>query len=302
MLDALGNIDDCRPAVPGEFTKRAFYAGKLDLTEVEGLADLIHAETEAQRRQALLQANGVQSNLYNKWRKEILRNVAHLEAFIDFSEDENIEDGVMEQVMSSICTLESEIKVYLKDGRKGERLKNGVRTVILGAPNVGKSSLINILCQRPISIVTNIAGTTRDLIETNYNIGGFPVLLADTAGLRLSTSDPIEAEGITRAKAFTGNADLLVIMMDATKYVKYFKETAGRSNFENYIKTLMESLGLELSCTLEKKTLYIMNKADLLKQDEVEICKKSTATVVSCLHNTGIEDCVNKMSNILEEL
>jgi tRNA modification GTPase len=298
MMDALASIDNCRPAEPGEFTKRAFFAGKLNLTEVEGLGDLIHAETEVQRKQALYQASGAQSALYKKWRQEILRSVAHLEAFIDFSEDENIEDGVLEGVMESIMKVFTEINLYLKDGRKGERLRNGVRTVILGEPNVGKSSFLNKICQRPVSIVTNIAGTTRDIIETNYNIAGYPILLADTAGLRLTTTDPIEAEGISRARSYTENADFLIFLVDASDYVKFVAQEP--SPVANYTENLLSKLGLPEPG--DKKVLFILNKSDLLTKRELEICESSGMTVISCLDNSNIEICVDAMAQALEDL
>lgn len=175
MSAALNDIDGIRPAQPGEFTRRAFWSNKLDLTEVEGLADLIHAETEIQRKQAMLQANGTLSKLYNDWRQRILRSVAHLEAYIDFSEDENIEADTIERVQMEVNGLICDIRRFLRDGRRGEMRRQGVKTVILGEPNVGKSSFMNHICQKPISIVASVAGTTRDVIETSFNIGGYPV-------------------------------------------------------------------------------------------------------------------------------
>uniref|UniRef100_A0A8C7YER4 GTP binding protein 3, mitochondrial n=1 Tax=Oryzias sinensis TaxID=183150 RepID=A0A8C7YER4_9TELE len=199
VLQALGSMPGMRPAEAGEFTRRAFQAGKLGLTEVEGLGDLIHAETEAQRRQALRQMSGDLERLYQGWSHRLKRCLAHVEAFIDFSEDELIEDGVLERVDSSVSTLLAEIERHLKDERRGERLRSGVHVVIAGATNAGKSSLLNTLCQRPAAIVSSIAGTTRDVVETGLDIGGFPVLLSDTAGLRDST-DLIEQEGVRRAR------------------------------------------------------------------------------------------------------
>lgn len=175
ISDALNGIDGIRPAQPGEFTRRAFWSNKLDLTEVEGLADLIHAETEIQRKQALLQVNGVLSKLYNDWRRRILSSVAHLEAYIDFGEDENIEADTIERVQREVTELINDIQRFLRDGRRGEMRRHGVKTVILGEPNVGKSSFMNHICRKPISIVASIAGTTRDIIETSFNIGGYPV-------------------------------------------------------------------------------------------------------------------------------
>ncbi|KAJ4942966.1 hypothetical protein JOQ06_005478 [Pogonophryne albipinna] len=194
VLQALGSVPGMRPAEAGEFTRRAFQAGKLDLTEVEGLGDLIHAETEAQRRQALRQMSGELGHLYQDWTHRLKRCLAHVEAFIDFSEDELIEDGVLNQVDRWVCDLQAEMERHLKDERRGERLRSGVQVVIAGATNAGKSSLLNTLCQRPAAIVSPIAGTTRDIVETALDIGGFPVLLSDTAGLRESP-DLVEREG-----------------------------------------------------------------------------------------------------------
>lgn len=175
MSEALNLIDGIRPAQPGEFTRRAFWSNKLDLTEAEGLADLIHAETEIQRKQALLQASGTLSKLYNAWSQRILRSVAHLEAYIDFGEDENIEADTIAEVKRDVEEIIRDIRKFLRDGRRGEMRRHGVKTAILGEPNVGKSSFMNHICQKPISIVASVAGTTRDIIETSFNIGGYPV-------------------------------------------------------------------------------------------------------------------------------
>uniref|UniRef100_A0A8W7Q3I2 TrmE-type G domain-containing protein n=1 Tax=Anopheles coluzzii TaxID=1518534 RepID=A0A8W7Q3I2_ANOCL len=170
MYDSLATFPDTRIAEPGEFTKRAFYAGKMDLTEVEGLADLIHAETEAQRKQALRQANGQLSCFYNDLRTQLVQAIASIEAYIDFAEDQDVDDNVLSVAVQNIEGAIGQLKAHLNDNRRGERLRNGVRTAIVGAPNVGKSSLINLLSQRNVSIVTSIAGTTRD-------ISGLPELL-----------------------------------------------------------------------------------------------------------------------------
>ncbi|CAL8267487.1 unnamed protein product [Arctogadus glacialis] len=199
VLQALGSLAGLRPAEAGEFTRRAFHAGKLDLTEVEGLGDLIHAETEAQRRQAVRQMSGELGRLYQDWASRLKRCLAHIEAFIDFSEDELIEDGVISQVDGWVCDLQGALEGHLKDERRGERLRSGVQVVIAGATNAGKSSLLNALCRRPAAIVSPVAGTTRDVVETALDIGGFPVLLSDTAGLR-DSPDPVEQEGVRRAR------------------------------------------------------------------------------------------------------
>lgn len=296
MLNALSALKGYRPAEPGEFTKRAFFAGKLDLTEVEGLADLIHAETEAQRKQALIQATGSLSKVYSDWRQRILRNVAHVEAYIDFAEDENIEDDTMDKVYKSLKVLENEIKSHLQDGRKGERLRQGVRTAIIGAPNVGKSSLINILCQKPVSIVTDIAGTTRDIIESHFNIGDYPILLADTAGLRNETSDIVENEGITRAKNYLSTVDFILMLIDAQYLVKF-------RDFDECLRTYIQNLGLSLETIGQKNIIYIVNKVDLVSLDQLQDkCKAKNINFVSCLTDYGIPGVIQTISNHLKEL
>ncbi|CAM4628779.1 unnamed protein product, partial [Lepidochelys kempii] len=214
VLQALGRLPGLRPADPGEFTKRAFQNGKLGLTEVEGLGDLIHAETEAQRRQALRQMEGELGQLYQRWSEELTKALAHVEAFIDFSEDDNLEEGVLAQVDAAVRTLEEEVSGHLQDGRRGERLRGGVHVVIAGPTNAGKSSLLNLLCQRPAAIVSPIAGTTRDVVESALNIGGYPVVLSDTAGLR-ETQDVVEREGVSRARERLQRADVVLAVLAA---------------------------------------------------------------------------------------
>ncbi|XP_059575482.1 tRNA modification GTPase GTPBP3, mitochondrial isoform X3 [Alligator mississippiensis] len=204
VLQALGRLPGLRPAEPGEFTKRAFQNGKLDLTEAEGLGDLIHAETEAQRRQALRQMEGELGQLYQRWSQELTQALAYIEAFIDFSEDDNVEEDVLTRVDTAVAQLDRELRGHLQDGRRGERLRGGVHVVIAGPPNAGKSSLLNLLCQRPAAIVSPVPGTTRDVVETTLNVGGYPVVLSDTAGLR-DARDPVEQEGVSRARDSCGD-------------------------------------------------------------------------------------------------
>ncbi|XP_068021164.1 tRNA modification GTPase GTPBP3, mitochondrial isoform X2 [Melanerpes formicivorus] len=204
VLRALGRLPGLRPAEPGEFTRRAFRRGKLDLTAAEGLGDLIRAETEAQRRQALRQMEGELGQLYQHWSETLTQALAHLEAYIDFSEDDNVEEEVLSQVDATVRALEKEIGAHLQDGRRGELLRGGVHAVIAGPPNVGKSSLLNLLCQRPAAIVSPVAGTTRDVVEVALDIGGYPLVLSDTAGLRDAT-DPVEQEGVSRARDRCGD-------------------------------------------------------------------------------------------------
>ncbi|XP_077644888.1 5-taurinomethyluridine-[tRNA] synthase subunit GTPB3, mitochondrial [Lonchura striata] len=215
VLRALGRLPGLRPAEPGEFTRRAFAHGKLDLTAAEGLRDLIGAETEAQRRQALRQMEGDLGRLYQRWSHALTQALAHLEAYIDFSEDDNVEEEVLARVAGTVRALLQELRGHLRDGRRGELLRGGVRAVIAGPPNVGKSSLLNLLCRRPAAIVSPSAGTTRDVLEVALDIGGYPLLLSDTAGLRRA-ADPVEREGVRRARQRLCQADLVLAVLDAT--------------------------------------------------------------------------------------
>lgn len=211
MLRALASLPGLRAARPGEFTRRAFENGKLDLTEVEGLADLIDAETEAQRAQALRQMEGALGELYEGWRARLMRALAYAEAEIDFP-DEEVPGDLIARLGPEIARLENEIGAHLDDGRRGERLRDGVEVAIVGPPNAGKSSLLNRLARREAAIVSDEAGTTRDVLEVRLDIGGVPVTLADTAGLREAVG-AIEREGVRRALARADEADLRIVMV-----------------------------------------------------------------------------------------
>lgn len=216
VLEALAGIPGLRPAEPGEFTKRAFLNGKVDLTAAEGLLDLVDAETAAQRRQALRQMEGGLAALYEDWRGRLVRALAHLEAEIDFA-DEDLPRNINDAAMTQLQHLRREIAAHLDDRRRGEVLREGLSVAILGAPNVGKSSLMNALTRRETAIVSSIAGTTRDIVEARLDLGGFPILLADTAGLRevAEGGDPIEREGVRRALARAEQADLRLLVFAA---------------------------------------------------------------------------------------
>ncbi|PWC52618.1 tRNA uridine-5-carboxymethylaminomethyl(34) synthesis GTPase MnmE [Azospirillum sp. TSO22-1] len=214
VIEALGALPGLRVAEPGEFTRRAFENGKLDLTAAEGLADLVDAETSAQRRQALRQMEGALGRLYEGWRDRLTRALAHIEADIDFS-DEDLPVGVADAVRPVLEALVTGIDAHLADGRRGERLREGLHIAIVGAPNAGKSSLLNALARREAAIVSARAGTTRDVIEVHLDLGGFPVVLADTAGLR-EAGDEIEEEGIRRALDRAAKADVKIAVFDAT--------------------------------------------------------------------------------------
>jgi tRNA modification GTPase len=202
-----------RPAEPGEFTRRAFLNGRLDLTAAEGIADLIAAETDAQRRQALRQADGALARLYGGWTDRLARLLAHQEAAIEFAEDD-LPTDLGDQARAGAAQLRAEIAAHLADDRRGERLREGVVVAILGAPNAGKSSLLNALAGREAAIVSARAGTTRDVVEVRLALGGIPVTLADTAGLR-EAADEIEQEGIRRARRRAEEADLVLAVFAA---------------------------------------------------------------------------------------
>ena len=215
FLDVLARQPECRLAAPGEFTRRAFENGKMDLTAAEAVADLIDAETEAQRVQALDQLGGNLARLYEGWADTLKRILAHQEADIEFP-DEDMPAHLSDKLKPEIIALVKEMKLHLDDKRRGERLRNGALVAILGAPNAGKSSLLNALVRRDVAIVSEEAGTTRDVIEVHLDLGGYPVILADTAGLR-ATESKIEAEGIRRAHKLADEADIKVVLFDGTQ-------------------------------------------------------------------------------------
>ena len=202
-----------RLAEPGEFTRRAFLNDKLDLTQAEAVADLAAAETEAQRRQALRQLDGHLGELYRGWSERLLRLLAHLEAAIDFP-DEDLPPEIEARVASETASLAAEIARHLDDGHRGERLRDGIAVAIVGPPNAGKSSLLNQLARREAAITSPFPGTTRDVIEVAVDLAGYPVVFADTAGLR-DSADPVEEEGLRRAVARAGSAELRLFVFDA---------------------------------------------------------------------------------------
>ena len=204
-----------RLAEPGEFTRRAFLNDKLDLTQAEAVADLAAAETEAQRRQALRQLDGHLGGVYRGWGERLLRLLAHLEAAIDFP-DEDLPPEIEREVAEGTRALANEVESHLDDGHRGERLRDGIAVAILGPPNAGKSSLLNQLARREAAITSPIAGTTRDVIEVAIDLAGYPVVLADTAGLR-DSADVIEQEGLRRALKRAEEAELRLFVFDATR-------------------------------------------------------------------------------------
>ena len=214
-LAALARLEDLRPAEAGEFTRRAFENGKLDLTAVEGLADLVMAETEGQRRQAYRQMTGALGNRAEAWRQKLIQALALVEARIDFSDEADVPDDLLKPALAIARELEVEIAAALGDDRRGERLREGLVVAIAGPPNAGKSTLLNRIARREAAIVSPIAGTTRDIIEVHLDLDGWPVTLLDTAGIR-ETDDAVEMEGVRRARERAGAADLVLWLAEAT--------------------------------------------------------------------------------------
>ncbi|KAK2499281.1 hypothetical protein MC885_018183 [Smutsia gigantea] len=272
ILEALGSVSGLRPAEAGEFTRRAFAHGKMSLTEVEGLADLIHAETEAQRRQALRQLDGELGHL--------CRALAHVEAYIDFGEDENLEEGVLEQADNEVQRLEVALGAHLRDARRGQRLRLGVHVVVAGPPNAGKSSLVNLLSRKPVSIVSPEPGTTRDVLETPVDLAGFPVLLSDTAGLREGMGQ-VEQEGILRARKRLEQADIILAVLDAS-------DLASPSSC-NFLDTVVTPAGVRSPSGNSQRLVLVLNKSDLLPPGGLDHRPDlSPHLLLSCLTGEGL--------------
>lgn len=277
LADALATLPGLRPAEPGEFTRRAFVAGRLDLTEAEGIADLIAAETEAQRRQALRQMEGGLHTLYEGWRGSLLEAMAHVEATLDFS-DQDLPDDAAAVVDPRLAALETEIAAHLDDDRRGERLRAGFSVAILGAPNAGKSSLLNRLAGRDAAIVSARAGTTRDVIEAHLNIAGWPVTIADTAGLREST-DEVEGEGVRRALAQAESADLVLVVLDGACWPAVDRRSLALAS---------------------DASLLVLNKIDLLPGAPPATVEGRAALPVSCRTGAGIDTLVASLAAAIE--
>ena len=214
-LAALSRFPDCRAAEPGEFAARAFSNGKLDLAQIEGLADLIDAETEMQRQQAIAEVTGAQSTRFESWRKRLLEGMGLVEAAIDFSDEADVSSRAVNQAAAMLSVLHTDLAAHLDDGHRGEIAREGFRVVLAGAPNAGKSSLLNALARRPAAIVSSQPGTTRDVIEVRLDLAGYAVIVSDTAGIR-DTASEIEREGIARSHAAMRLADLVLWLIDLT--------------------------------------------------------------------------------------
>jgi tRNA modification GTPase len=273
VLEALSKNPALRIADAGEFSKRAFLNGKLDLAQAEGLADLIDAETSAQHTQAIRQFAGQNSMLFEELRQSVLQPLALLEAYIDFP-DEEIPPSVLGDINTRITSLRVNLSTMLNDGRIGEKIRDGIEIVILGAPNAGKSSLLNALAHRDVAIVSEIAGTTRDMIEVHLDINGYPVTLIDTAGLR-NTHDSIEKEGVLRAKNRAKTAELKLLLIDSVTKSESYNDFIDNN---------------------DKNTLVIYTKNDLAKAPK-------NGLSISTQTGEGIPELIEAIKNkILNEM
>lgn len=274
MLAALNTIPGLRPAEAGEFTRRAFENEKMDLTEAEALADLVDAETRAQQRQALRQMGGALKEIYDDWRHRLVQALAHLEAVIDFP-DEDLPPETANRLWGEVGDLTAVISGHLNDGRRGERTRAGIVIAVIGPPNAGKSSLINMLSKREAAIVAPTPGTTRDVIEVHLDLDGYAVTVADTAGLR-EASEAIEQEGIRRARARAESADLKIALFDGGTYPATDAATAA---------------------LVDDHTLAVTNKADLIRESD-----RRGGLFISLKTGAGVEAFLTRLHNEVRRL
>ncbi len=287
VLDALGRIEGCRLAEPGEFTRRAFENGRLDLTAVEGLADLIGAETPAQRRQAFRQLKGLIGDRAEAWRQRLIAALALVEARIDFSDEADVPEDLISPAVHAAQQLRSEIAAALAGGGRGEQLREGLVVAIAGPPNAGKSTLFNRLARREAAIVSPYAGTTRDIIEVHLDLDGYPVTLLDTAGIR-DSAEPVEQEGVRRARERAAGADLVLWVTDGS--------AADRMVFPE--KNLADASMIWLA----------LNKVDLAEPVNTRVTALSRSISeygfsyrISALNGTGIDQLINGLAGFAKE-
>lgn len=279
VLKALASTGGLRAAEPGEFTRRALLHGKLDLTQAEAVADVVAAETEAQRRQALRQLEGDLGRLYEDWRQRVLKLMAHLEAAIDFA-DEDVPAGLEDEVRRDAVALADALDGHLADSGRGERVREGLSVAIVGAPNAGKSSLLNALARREAAIVSPQPGTTRDIIDVALDIGGYPVVLSDTAGIRRD-GDGIEIEGMRRARAAAARADLKLVVVDGARWPGIDEET----------RTLIDD-----------DSIVVVSKADLIEATgAVGGVVRCRAEVTSTLTGQGLSELAGRIGAEIEK-
>ena len=275
MHSTISKIKNCRLAEPGEFTKRAFQNQKINLLQAESIADLISSETEIQRKQAIRIMSGASANKFNSWRERLLKVLTHIEAKIDFPE-EDLPKNIIKKIQKVSNSLLKEIKNTLNDEKVGERIREGFKIAIVGPPNSGKSSLLNYLSKRDAAIVSEIAGTTRDVIETHLNLGGYPVTVSDTAGIRNSKNE-IEKKGIKIALKRAEDADLKLIIVSSKNV-----------DFSSVFKRL-----------LIKYAILVVNKSDLIKGKLNRKFKKYDCVLISIKNNKNLKKLIDKIKNKL---
>jgi len=262
LFATLAALDHMRAAEPGEFTRRAFENGKLDLTEAEGLDDLIHADTDRQRSQALRQLKGLLGDRARDWRAQIIEASALIEAGIDFSDEGDVPAELIAPALAKIKTLLGEIQQVLAEQGRSERLREGLVVAIAGPPNVGKSTLMNQLARREVAIVSPHAGTTRDIIEVQLDLDGYPVTVIDTAGIR-ETDDPVEREGVRRARARAAEADLVLWLIDATHEKDFDEGKAPVWMVRNKIdldQVESDAAGLRLDVAIHRRSASVLEQ------------------------------------------
>jgi tRNA modification GTPase len=280
VIDALHNsiskIENCRLAEPGEFTKLAFQNGKIDLLQAESIADLISSETEIQRQQAIKIMNGKSAVQFNFLREKLLKILSHVEAKIDFP-DEDLPNNISDEIKNSSREIIKKIEKILNDQKIGERIREGFKIAIIGPTNAGKSSLLNYLSNRDVAIVSEIAGTTRDVIEAHLNIDGYPVIVSDTAGIRESKNE-IEKKGIKLSLNRAEEADLKLVVVDAKKL-----------DFSDVLKGL-----------LDQNSILVINKSDLLRGNIDSEIKKLNHVLISIKENLNTDELISKIKNNLK--
>ena len=276
LHSTLSDIENCRLAEPGEFTKLAFQNGKINLLKAESIADLISSETEIQRQQAIKIMDGKSADQFNYLRDKLLKILAHVEAKIDFPE-EDLPNNVLDEIKNSSDEVIIKIKKILNDQKVGERIREGFKIAILGPTNAGKSSLMNHLSNRDVAIVSEIAGTTRDVIETHLNLDGYPVTISDTAGIR-DSKDEIEKKGIKLSLNRAEEADLKLVVVEAKNL-----------EFTDILKGL-----------LDDNAILVVNKSDLLEKDIDPQIKKINHVLISIKENKNVEELISKIKNNLK--
>ncbi len=277
LLNEISKIEKCRVAEPGEFTKNAFQNGKISLLEAESIGDLISSETEIQRRQAIDIMSGIQGKKYEGWREKLLKVLSNIEAKIDFP-DEDLPQNILSNIKNTTLTVSQEIKKALDDKKVGERIREGFKISILGPSNAGKSSLLNYLSRRDVAIVSEIAGTTRDVLETHLNLDGYPVILSDTAGIR-DAKDEIEKRGIKLALKKSENADLNIVVIEPKS-----------GHFTGVLKGLISS----------ENTILVINKSDLAPQAEFENYKNLNPIIISVKEEKNLDKLILEIRNRLK--